>query len=82
MTFEILWELLVNEVGEVATIIENHVEWLSVFECRESLLDAPEILLFGLAFPRVNRDTSRGNTRETMNCWSRRKLGSTYAAAA
>jgi len=48
----------VNEVGQVTTIVENQVEWLSARESSKSLLNAPQILLIGLAFPCVNRDTS------------------------
>lgn len=50
-----------DEVGEVATIIKDHVKGLSTFECREGLLDTPQVLLFGLALPSINWDTSRGN---------------------
>lgn len=62
-----------DEVGKVATIIENHVKGLSVFECCEGLLNAPEILLFGFALPSVNRDTSCGNAGKKIELLESRK---------
>merc|ERR1712198_260433 len=50
----------VDEVGQVATVVEDHVEGLTIRE-KDGLLDAPKVLLVGHALPRVDRDTSSGN---------------------
>ena len=39
---EVLGVLLVDEIGQVAAIVEDHVEWLTVGE-DNSLLNAPDI---------------------------------------
>jgi hypothetical protein len=59
--FQVLGILFVDKVGQVSAIIEDHVEWLSTRESSKSLLDAPQIFLLSLAFPRVNRNTSDCN---------------------
>ena len=50
-----------DEGGEVAAIIEDHVEGLAVGEGSQGLLDAPVVLVLSLALPRVDRNTSRGD---------------------
>jgi hypothetical protein len=50
----------VNEVGEVAAVVEDHVERLPVGE-NDRLLDAPHVLLVGLALPRVDGDAAGGH---------------------
>ena len=60
-TREVLRVLLVDEVGEITTIIENHVQSLAIWESCEGLLDAPYVFLFRLALPCKDRDTSRSD---------------------
>lgn len=48
---ELLRVLLVDEGGEVTTVIEDEVELLAVLEGRELLLQAPVVLLIGLTLP-------------------------------
>ena len=45
-----------NKVGEVATIIKDHVEGLSIGEDK-CLLNAPDVLLIGFSLPGIHRDT-------------------------
>ena len=45
-----------DEVGEVTSIVEDHVQGLAVGE-DEGLLDAPHVLLVGLSLPGVDWDT-------------------------
>ncbi|GMT30686.1 hypothetical protein PFISCL1PPCAC_21983, partial [Pristionchus fissidentatus] len=45
----------VDEVGEVSSVIEDHVEGLSVGP-DDGLVDAPLVLLLGLSLPGVDRD--------------------------
>ena len=52
----------VNEIGQVTAIVEDHVEWLTVGE-EDGLLNAPDVLLVGLALPRVNGDAGLGDGR-------------------
>jgi hypothetical protein len=49
---ELLGVLLVDESGEIATIIQDDVELLVVLESDELLLEAPLVLLLSLALPR------------------------------
>ena len=50
----------VNEVGQVAAVVEDHVEGLPVWE-EDGLLDAPKVLLVRHSLPRVDRDAGRGD---------------------
>lgn len=52
--------LLVDDVGEVTTVVEDHVEGLTVGEL-EGLLNAPDELLIGLTLPGVHGHTGGGN---------------------
>ena len=52
-----------NKVGQVSTVIEDHVQGLSTGERSERLLDAPGVLLLGLALPGKDGDTGRGDRR-------------------
>ena len=56
-TSEHLGVLVVDEVGQVASVVEDHVELLSVGP-DEGLVNAPEVLLLGLTLPGID-----GNTR-------------------
>eukprot|EP00049_Salpingoeca_infusionum_P017163 m.351963 g.351963 ORF g.351963 m.351963 type:complete len:414 (-) comp16414_c0_seq1:123-1364(-) len=49
--------LAVHKVCEVTSIIEDHVEWLSVWK-EDGLLDAPHVLFVGLTLPCVHWHTS------------------------
>jgi len=50
----------VDEVGQVAAVVEDHVEGLPVWE-EDGLLDAPKVLLVRHSLPRVDRDAGRGD---------------------
>ena len=54
---DVLGELLVDKVGEVTTIVEDHVQGLAIGE-DEGLLNAPDVLLIGLSLPGVDRDAA------------------------
>jgi len=56
----------VDKVGKVTTIIEDKVERLLAREGGEGLLNAPEVLLLGLALPGVDRDTGSSNSSSGM----------------
>lgn len=56
-----LWVLLVNQSGQVSTVIQNQVQLLAVLESEQLLLDTPQVLLFGLTLPSENWHTSSGN---------------------
>ena len=58
---EVLGELLVNHRGEIATVVENHVQVLAIGESSKGLLDTPEVLFFGLALPGEDGDASGGD---------------------
>ena len=52
-TSQKFWVFGVNEVGEVATIIQDHVEWLSIGEV-DGLLYAPDVFLVCLSLPGIH----------------------------
>ena len=58
---EVLGVLLVDKAGEITSVVEDHVEGLVAGEGAERLLDAPEVLLLGLALPCEDGDTSRSD---------------------
>lgn len=60
-TLEVLRVFLVNEVGKITTVIQNQVEGLAAGEGRKRLLDTPNILLLGFAFPSENGNAGRSN---------------------
>jgi hypothetical protein len=60
-TCEELRVLLVDHVGQITAIVEDHVERFAIGESSERLLDTPVILLLGLALPSVNGDASNGD---------------------
>lgn len=49
-----------DNVGEVATVVQDHVQGLAILE-NEGLLNAPNVLLLSLTLPGINRDTSGGD---------------------
>ena len=57
---DVLGELLVDKVGEVTTIVEDHVQGLAIGE-DEGLLNAPHVLLIGLSLPRVHGHSNGGD---------------------
>jgi hypothetical protein len=59
---QVLRVLGVHQIGEVAAVVENHVEGFAVGE-DERLLDAPDVLLVGLALPGVDGDPRLGDSR-------------------
>jgi hypothetical protein len=61
LTTEVLGVLVVHKRREVTSVVEDEVEGLAVGEGGEGLLDAPEVLLLGLALPGVDGDTGRGD---------------------
>jgi hypothetical protein len=60
-TLEVLGVLVVHEVSQVASVVEDHVQGLSTRERGKSLLDAPSVLLLGLALPGKDGNASRGD---------------------
>ena len=46
-----------DESGQVTTIVQDHVKRLVAGESSQSLIDAPKVLLLGLALPGEHRDT-------------------------
>lgn len=48
---ELLGVLLVNEGGQVTTVVEDEVELLAILEGGELLVQAPVVLLLGLTLP-------------------------------
>ena len=63
---EVLGVLFVNHRSEITTVVEDHVERLSVGEGSQSLLNAPGVLFLGLALPGKDGDTSRGDGSGSM----------------
>ena len=50
-----------HHVGEVATVVEDHVEGLLAFAKEQGLLNAPVKLFFSLAFPGIHADSGGGD---------------------
>jgi hypothetical protein len=61
-TFEVVRELFVDDVCEVAAVVEDHVEGLGVGEAGEGLFDAPVVLFLCLALPREDGDACCGDS--------------------
>jgi hypothetical protein len=59
-TFDEMSVLLVDKVGEISSIIEDHVEWLTIWE-DDGLLNAPKVFLVSLALPSIDWDASDGD---------------------
>ena len=47
-----------NDVGQVTTIVQDHVQGLVVLEASDGLLNAPVVLVLGLALPGKDGDAS------------------------
>lgn len=56
-----LGELFVDHVGQVTSVIQDHVEGLAFGESLQGLLNAPKVFLLGLALPGVDGDTGSGD---------------------
>ena len=50
-----------DKVGQIASIIEDHVKGLATLEPGNGLIDAPEVFFFGLALPGEDGDTRGGD---------------------
>ena len=57
---DVLGELLVDKVGEVTSIVEDHVQGLAIGE-DEGLLNAPDVLLISLSLPSVHGHSNGGD---------------------
>jgi hypothetical protein len=53
--------LFVDQVGQVTSVVEDHVESLAFGEGLQLLLNAPDVLLLGLALPGEDGDTGGGD---------------------
>lgn len=62
LTVKVLRVLFVNESGQISTIVQDHVQWLSLGESSEGLFDTPNVFFLGFTFPSVNWDTSSGDS--------------------
>ncbi|KAH6604358.1 hypothetical protein Trco_007804 [Trichoderma cornu-damae] len=58
---ELLGVLCVHQGGQVAAVVEDQVQLLAVLEGNELLLEAPVVLLLGLALPGEDGDAGGGN---------------------
>ena len=54
---KVLGVLVVNQVGQISSVVEDHVQWLSIWEGAEGLLNTPVVLLLGLSLPGEDGDT-------------------------
>ena len=57
-TLKVLRELLVDDGGEVTSVVEDHVKGLATLEASNGLFDAPVVLLLSLTLPGEDGDTS------------------------
>ncbi|KAF1770050.1 hypothetical protein GCK72_001867 [Caenorhabditis remanei] len=58
---KVLGVLGVNQVGQIASIVEDHVEWLPILE-DDGLLNAPFVFLVGFSLPGVNWNSGFGDS--------------------
>merc|ERR1719511_603519 len=54
-----------NKVGQITTIIKDHIQWLAIRE-NKGLLNAPQVLLISLPFPGIDRNSGFGNSGSSM----------------
>lgn len=59
---EVLGELVVNHGGKVSSVVEDHVQGLTVRERGKGLLNAPLVLLLGLSLPGEDGHTGGGDS--------------------
>lgn len=62
LTLEVLRIFLMDEVSQIPSVVENHVQRLTILESSEGLIDAPKIFFFGFTLPRKDGNTSGSNT--------------------
>jgi len=85
ITGEVLGVLLVDEVGQIASIIEDHVEGFATREPGDSLIDTPEVFFLSLTLPGKDGDTRGGDAGLIslfLFCFINDTNSRTYAAAA
>jgi len=54
---EEFWVFVVNEGGEITTVVENQVQGLATSEALDRLINTPEVFLLGLTLPGEDGDT-------------------------
>jgi hypothetical protein len=52
---------VVDEGGEVTTVVEDHVQRLAIGETLDGLVNTPEVFLFGLTLPGEDGDAGDGD---------------------
>ena len=57
---DVLGELLVDEVGEITSVVKDHVQGLAIRE-DEGLFNAPHVFLVRLSLPGIDGHTDSGN---------------------
>jgi len=60
-TTEEFWIFVVNERGEVTTIVKNQVQGLATSEALDGLINTPKVFLLGLTLPGEDGDTGNSN---------------------
>lgn len=50
-----------NHVGQIATIVKDHVQGLPIWEASDRLLNTPAVLLLSLSLPSENGNTRSSN---------------------
>lgn len=55
-----------NHIGQITTVIEDHVQWLAIGETGDGLFNTPVILFLSLALPCENGDTSCSDAKEIL----------------
>lgn len=74
-----------DDAGQVASVVKDYVQGLATSEASDGLLNAPVVLLLGLALPCEDGDASRGDAKILVGEFQRQRVliwGKTYAAAA
>jgi hypothetical protein len=56
-----------DQLGQITTVIKNHIKGFSARESGKSLFNAPNVLLFSLALPSENRNTCGSNTKKKLS---------------
>lgn len=58
LTSQELGVFVVNQTGQVATVVQDHVEGFTIFEGKESLFNAPNVFFVSFTFPSKDGDTA------------------------
>ena len=61
-----------DKVGQITTIVQDHVQRLAIGE-DNSLLDTPDIFFISLALPGIDWDTTCSNSSSSMVLLTRKK---------